>query len=231
MANISKETTYMVYNTSSSPLCLSTRYESFVIEGGTPENPTGIPLSLEEILIINNRSPVFKIGAAWFDPEDAEDIYTALRIQNWQDILTDREIEAILRNPTKEGLQRLVDIDNIAYFERVRGIFTSLKNIGAQMSMQVQQVVKARYKELQQRKTTSAIRVVPHVEPQDATQQQEEIRDLRQQLAEMQRIMEQFTGMMPPSAAAAVGEQKDEPKKRPAPRAKQKPVTEAELEA
>lgn len=220
---ISKEKSYMVYNTSSSPLCLSTRYESFVIDGGTPENPSGIPLTLDEILIINSRSPVFKIGAAWFDEAEQEEIYAALRIHNWQDILTDRQIEAILRDPTMEGLQRIVDIDNIAYFERVRGIFTYLKNIGAQMSMQVQQVVKTRYKELQQRKTTSAIRVVPHTETSVPTQAQAEIDDLKRQLAEMQKMMASFVG----GAAAATPETADEEVRAPAKKpARKKPVTE-----
>lgn len=227
MATISKEKSYMVYNTSSSPLCLSTRYESFLIEGGSPESPTGIPLSLDEILIINSRSPVFKIGAAWFDEEDAEEIYTALRIHNWRDILTDREIEAILRNPTTESLQRIIDIDNIAYFERVRGMFTYLQNIGAQMSMQVQKVVKTRYKELQQRKTTSSIRVVPHEDPQQAAARADEVNDLKRQLEEMQRML---AGFMAQSAAA------DEPvetKAAPKPAAKttRKKPTEEDTEA
>lgn len=220
---ISKEKSYMVYNTSSSPLCLSTRYESFVIEGGTPESPSGIPLTLDEILIINSRSPVFKIGAAWFDEEDQADIYAALRIHNWQDILTDREIEAILRDPTMEGLQRIVDIDNIAYFERVRGIFTYLNNIGAQMSMQVQKVVKTRYKELQRRQTTSSIRVVPHADAGGPNPAQAEIDELKRQLAEMQKLMAGFVGV-PDTADTAVAEDKPSPAaKKPA---RKKPATE-----
>lgn len=92
---LDKGKNYMVLNYGSSPVCVQTRYESILIPGGSREAPASLPLSVDEILQINNNSPLFKCGVLFFEPEYAEELYDACRIKNWRDILTDEQIEEI----------------------------------------------------------------------------------------------------------------------------------------
>ena len=117
-----------VLNYNSFAVVISTKTEGFLVPAMTNGVPSSIPLSYQEIEYINTSSNAFKTGTLRFEVDIEEEMYKSLRIVNWKDILTNKQIEDMLINPTMEGLQRIVDIQDVNYFERIRGIFVGLKN-------------------------------------------------------------------------------------------------------
>lgn len=186
---ISKMKNYLVLNYGHSPIGVSTRHENYLIPGADGDVPASLPLTIDEIQVINSNSPVFKVGMLRFEEKDEKDIYEELRILNWQDILTDRAIEDILLNPDAESLQKLVSIESEPYYERIRGVYMGLKSAGAAISLNVSNAIEARREELLRHKHTTDIRVTANPNGQSKAASSEEVDDLKRQLAEMQEMM------------------------------------------
>lgn len=186
---ISKTKNYLVLNYGHSPIGISTRHENYLIPGAEGDVPASIPLTIDEIQVVNSNSPVFKVGMLRFEAKDEKDIYEELRIPNWQDILTDQDIENILLNPDAETLQKLVSIESEPYYERIRGVYMGLKSSGAAISLNVSNAIEARREELLRHKHTTDIRVTANPNGQNKTVSSEEVDDLKRQLAEMQAMM------------------------------------------
>lgn len=134
-------------------------------------------------------SLAFKIGLLRFEERDQSDIYAELRIDGWQDILTDQDIETLLLSPTMEGLQKIINIQNDAYFERVRGVFLGLKSTGADLSTKVETIITKRYKELMDRKRVSEIHLTPVVKRDEQGETKAELEAMRAQMAAMQEML------------------------------------------
>lgn len=186
---ISKTKNYLVLNYGHSPIGISTRHENYLIPGAEGDVPASLPLTIDEIQVVNSNSPVFKVGMLRFEGKDEKDIYEELRILNWQDILTDQAIEDILLNPDAESLQRLVSIESEPYYERIRGVYMGLKSAGAAISLNVSNAIEARREELLRHKRTTDIRVTANPDGQSKAASSEEVDDLKRQLAEMQTMM------------------------------------------
>ena len=148
------EKTYLVINEGTSAVAISTRHESILIAAG--EN---YPLTMDEIRQVNSGSVAFKAGLLFFEKEYEREIYDDLRIRDWKKILHNDQIVEILQNPTTEGIQTLIDIDIPAYFDRVRGLCTLLKNVGMDLPTKVDKMVTARWKELNSGRIRSGLLV------------------------------------------------------------------------
>lgn len=144
--------TYPLYNYSTSKIIVALRDGSVVVEGGTRDQPGVYPFTLMELQQIASSSPVIQVGYLRPAKEDAKFIYETLRIRNWEDILTEEDIEQMVLHPTVEGLTKLISIKDAFYYERVYGIFIGLKNVNAPMADNVSRLLKGRYKELQKGK-------------------------------------------------------------------------------
>lgn len=214
---ISKTKNYLVLNYGASPVGVSTKYDSFLVDGGSLESPGSLPLSFDEIAVINSKSSVFKIGALRFEPQYEAELYEALSIPNWKDIMTQEQIEDALLNPTMETSQRIISIENDAYFERIRGAMISLKNEGADISVKMERMIERRREEFAHRQRKTAIRLVPN-EPEKPAPSQEEFDDMKAQLAAMQEMMAKLMGnnVAKESAPESKPEAKSEPSAKPA---------------
>lgn len=186
---ISKTKNYLVLNYGHSPVGISTRHENYLIPGAEGETPASLPLTIDEIQVVNSNSPVFKVGMLRFEEKDQKDIYEELRILDWQDILTDKDIEEILLNPDAESLQRLVSIESEPYYERIRGVYMGLKSAGAAISLNVSNAIEARRDEMLRHKRTTDIRVTANPDSQSKAVSSDEVDELKRQLAEMQEMM------------------------------------------
>lgn len=190
---ISKTKNYLVLNYSASPVSVSTKYDSFLIDGGSEESPGSLPLSFDEIAVINSKSSAFKIGLLWFEPAVQAELYEALSIPNWQDIMTQKQIEDALLNPTMETTQKLIDIENDAYFERIRGAMVALKNAGADVTTKMENIIEQRRQEFAKRQRKTSIRLTSkEPEKQVATHSQEEFDNMKNELAELKAMMAQM---------------------------------------
>lgn len=190
---ISKTKNYLVLNHSASPVSVSTKYDSFMVDGGSYESPGSLPLSFDEIAVINSKSTVFKIGLLRFEPEHEAELYEALAIPNWEGIMTQKQIEDALLNPTMETSQKILDIENEAYFERVRGTMISLRNTGADISVKMMNMVEERRNEFVRRQRKTSIRLVPN-ETAKTAPSQAEFDNMKNELEAMKAMMVHFMG-------------------------------------
>ena len=159
--------------------------------------PTMQNISISELQYICSNTDVIVTGWLTFDEDEKDEIYTALRLPNWREILTNEDISNILTNPTMEGLQRIIDITNLTYFDRVRIVMFRLLNDGVDISSKVKNVVDRRYEELQKRQRVSSIILNPRIgEKKVSNEQVQELSEqnakLQEQLDEMKKMMAQF---------------------------------------
>lgn len=204
--SISRTNTYLVLNYGTSPIGVSTKHDSFLIPGASNGSPSYLPLSIDEIAVINSNSSVFRTGALRFEPEYQQDIYEELRIADWESIKTNEEIEQMLLNPSVEDLQQLIDNESPAYFERVRGIFMGLKNAGYDLSSKVSQIMDLRYKEFVKNKRKSNIQLT---QSEVKSHSDTEVDKLKAQIASMQEMIDKMQAMM--SAAMPAPQPAEQP--------------------
>ena len=170
-------------------------YQFNASRDGDTHTMQNIPIS--ELQYICSNTDVIVTGWLTFDEDEKDEIYTALRLPNWREILTNEDISNILTNPTMEGLQRIIDITNLTYFDRVRIDMFRLLNDGVDISSKVKNVVDRRYEELQKRQRISSIILNPRIgEKKVSNEQVQELSEqkakLQEQLDEMKKMMAQF---------------------------------------
>lgn len=157
---IDKNKTYLVLNKNSSPIVVDTRYDGYVIPAGSENEPSSLPFSADEISQINSKAPVFKVGLLWFEPEFQKELYEEVcHIRDWQDILSDADIEDAIVHPTIEKLNRILAIQNPMYFERCYGIYMGLRNANCALQRNVITVMNLRYKEMRHKKFDTGIKL------------------------------------------------------------------------
>ena len=192
--------TINVLNYNSSTVVISTKHDSYAIEPAIDsDNPTILPLTLDEILYANANSMAFKSGILRF-PEDIEkEMYEDyLRIPNWESLLTIKQIENIILHPTMEGLTKLVSVKDSGIFDRIRGVFIRLKNTtNDDISLRVEKIIEARGNELRNgiRNTQIVIKArdaVSTVSTDEVDGLKKQNEDLQNQLNEMQAMMAEF---------------------------------------
>ena len=192
--------TINLLNYNENVVVVSTKHDSYAIEPAiNSETPTILPLTLDEILYINGNSYAFKTGLLRF-PEDIEkEMYEDhLRIPNWKDLLTVKDMENIILRPTVDGLTKLVNIKDSGIFDRVRGVFTRLKNTtDNDISLRVEGIIKTRADELRKGIRNSAIIIkakdaVSSVSTEEVDTLKEQNAALQEQMAQMQKMMEQM---------------------------------------
>lgn len=195
--SIKEKVSIPVYNYNENNICIPTNVSTHVL----PPSVDGVPsvdyLSFAEINYINGISDCFRTGLVRFGKEDEEEVYTALNISNWEDIITNDEIRKILLNPTIEGLQKIIDITNSSIFDRVRTIFVSLKeNADNDISNRVIKMMEAREAEFKRGVYKTQITLKPKDAPEKPVSN-DEVKAIKEQnailmsqLAEMQKMVE-----------------------------------------
>ena len=216
---LDKNKQYLVYNYNGSPVAIATRNDSFIISGGTQESPGSLPLTLDEIMQVNNNCNVFKYGLLWFEKEYEDAIYDYLRIKNYKEILTDDEIRDILVHPTSEGLKKILSITNDTYFNRVRGIHIGLKN-STDISSRIDRMIDTRYKEIMNKKATTSIIISTDISKEETScESDERVKALENKIEQLTDFIMKLTGQNPDASKEPVDDsnadsKQDKPKTR-----------------
>lgn len=209
--------TISVLNPNQNIVVVSTKHDSYTIEPASDSNnPTTLPLTLDEILYVNGNSAAFKTGILRFEKEIEQEMYEEyLKIPNWKNLLNISDIENIILHPTVDGLTQLVAIKDTGIFDRVRGVFVRLKNsTDDDISLRVENIINARSEELRRGirnsqiiiKTKDAISTIPSEEV-DALKEQN--KSLQEQMLNMQKMMEHMMAMQNASKETTKAEAKD----------------------
>lgn len=192
---IEKSKIINILNYNENPVCIKTHLKEYMCSEGTAESPSILPLDFSEVESLNSNSDVFKIGTLFFESDIQEEVYEALRILNWKDILKNEDIEDILLHPSKEGLSKIIDIKSVMLFERVRGIYYSMKNTnGYDLSTRVEKIITTRYKELCNKKLKTEITLVAKdmitpISSEEVNELKEQNQNLQTQMVQMQEMM------------------------------------------
>lgn len=194
--SIKENVSIPIFNYNESNICIPTNVSTHILPPAIDGVPSVDYLSFAEINYINGISDCFRTGLVRFDDNDKEEIYKALNIANWEDILTNNEIREILLNPTIEGLQKIIDITNVSIFDRVKTIFVSLKeNTDNDISNRVIKIMETREQEFKRGIYKSQIVLKPKDVP-EKTVLNDEINAIKEQnamlmeqLAEMQKMI------------------------------------------
>ncbi|WP_440118455.1 hypothetical protein [Paenibacillus sp. QZ-Y1] len=167
------------------------KQDGYLFEPSSNDIPYVLQLSFSEVRGINTQSHVFREGYLRFDPAKEKDIYEALGVRNWETILTNKDIEKIILEPTKEGLELLMKIDSTSLFERVRGMVTQLDNSNAyDISTRVKNAIDSRYKELYEGKRITAIQIRKTSSEMEAEESSKKQKELEEILAEERKKIE-----------------------------------------
>jgi hypothetical protein len=202
--SIDKTKLINVLNYNMNPIAIQTHVKEYLCASAKGENlPSVTPLSISEIEYMGSKDNVFKIGLLRFPEELEKEIYEEyLRMTDWKEILTNEEIKEIILHPTIDGLSKIINIKNTAYFERVRGIFFMLKNSnGYDISNRVEAVITRRYKELSNQQVKTDIKLTTKDEKQQNVSKEEinslkeQNRTMQEQMETMQKMMEQMMAM------------------------------------
>lgn len=159
--------------------------------------PTVVPMSLNEVQYIASNTDVIRTGWLTFDDDIKEEIFQDLRMVNWREILSNEDIAYILTHPTLEGLQKILDITNQTYFDRVRIIMFKLIRDGIDITTKVNRIVEQRYKELQIKQRISSVILTPkdtqqYATPDEVKELSMQNEQLQSQLDEMKKMLEQM---------------------------------------
>ncbi|RHP47056.1 hypothetical protein [Clostridium sp. AF32-12BH] len=161
------------------------------------KTPSVVPMTLNELQYIASNTDVIVTGWLTFDEDVKEEVFKELRIANWKDILSNSDIEEILLNPTLDGLQKIVDIENQTYFDRVRIAMFKLNSEGIDVSNKVVRIVNQRYDELRKRQRHSSIVLTKkdtqnYATPDEVKELSAQNASLQAQIEEMRKMMEQM---------------------------------------
>lgn len=207
--SIKDKKTLELLNYNENTVCVSTRHDSYAIEPAIDSNtPTVFPLTIEEIVYINGNSVAFKNGILRFREDVEQEVYEdLLNIQNWRELITIKEIENIILAPTIDGLNRLVSIKDSGIFDMVRGVFVRLKNTtDCDISLRVQDIIKARSEELRRGVRNSQIVIKPKdtvvsVASEEVDSLKKQNKELQEQMLKMQKMMEEMMSVQRPLEA------------------------------
>lgn len=147
----------LVLSYNENKVCVDGANESYNFNPSNGVDPVINIMSLKDLQFINSNTGLIKTGWLTFQEEEKEEIFNALHIRDWKNILTKEELKDIMLNPTIEGLQKIIDINDESYYDRVRIALHILMTDGEDVSSRVKNIVDARYKELVRKQRKSSI--------------------------------------------------------------------------
>lgn len=207
-----------VLNYNENTFVISTKNDGYALPPASNGNPSILPLTFDEISYINSNSEVFKSGLLRFPEEIEEEIYNELKISGWESILSNKDIENIILNPSIEGLTKIISIQNVANFDRVKGIFTRLKNEKIHdISIRVEGLIKERDSELRKGIRKSNIIVKKSdteklIAMDEVNSLKEQNKALQEQMDQMQKMLEQMMTKRATTAEVVDGSKTQEKK-------------------
>lgn len=119
-----------------------------------------LPIVWSDVVLINNRSDVFKSGTLRFEPDMEEDIYKELHIvvNNSRNYFTRDIVIDYILNPTAERLEEIKNVNSILTIEKFRNALVVLDNEGEyDISKRVYDIINGRYQELTKGKMQSKL--------------------------------------------------------------------------
>lgn len=180
-----------VLNFSKNMVCVKVnKYEYTFPPADENDVPSVIAIPFGDIEYINQSTKAFKEGRLRFHEDQQADLYAALRINNWKNILTRSQIVEMIINPKEGDLEKIVSIKSLGIMSVFKGELCRLVNEGKyDISVRMQQIISRRYAELLSGKTLSDLRPGKVVVEKDNNEKiislEQKILELTQKIAEL----------------------------------------------
>ena len=166
-----------------------------VSEDGTP---TVEYLTLEEIIWVDSNTNAIRTGLITINEDDREEVFREIKFEDGDKIITNKDVENILLNPSVDGLSKIIEITDASTFDRVYAVFVGLKEGGSvDISNRVINLMNERYKEFKRGQNVSHIKIerkdTETVISQDRAKELESQNEsLKQELSELKDMMKQI---------------------------------------
>ena len=175
---------------------------------GEDGTPTVEYLTLEEIIWVDSNTNAIRTGLITINEDDREEVFKEIKFEDGDKIITNKDVENILLNPSVDGLSKIIEITDASTFDRVYAVFVGLKEGGSvDISNRVINLMNERYKEFKRGQNVSHIKIerkdTETVISQDRAKKLESQNEsLKQELSELKDMMKQI-----------LASQNDKPKK------------------
>lgn len=175
---------------------------------GEDGTPTVEYLTLEEIIWVDSNTNAIRTGLITINEDDREEVFKEIKFEDGDKIITNKDVENILLNPSVDGLSKIIGITDPSTFDRVYSVFIGLKEGGSvDISNRVINLMNERYKEFKRGQNVSHIKIerkdTETVISQDRAKELESQNEsLKQELSELKDMMKQI-----------LASQNDKPKK------------------
>lgn len=175
---------------------------------GEDGTPTVEYLTLEEIIWVDSNTSAIRTGLITINEDDREEVFKEIKFEDGDKIITNKDVENILLNPSVDGLSKIIEITDASTFDRVYAVFVGLKEGGSvDISNRVINLMNERYKEFKRGQNVSHIKIerkdTETVISQDRAKELESQNEsLKQELSELKDMMKQI-----------LASQNDKPKK------------------
>ena len=196
MSNIKENIAIQIYNYNPFILSVNTNITSHVLQPCYDyESPTSDFVTFAELSYVNSNSTAIRSGLIRFDEKQAKDVYEALQIRDWEDIISNEDIEDIILNPNKDKLQKIVDIMDSSIFDRVVAIYQGLMNSGEyDVSNRVTNIIDIRKGEF--RKGLNASQIQLKAKDDNIKNANEDVEEVKKQNENLQAQLDQMQEMM-----------------------------------
>lgn len=142
-------------------------------------------LTIDEIDYLNKNTFLFKEGYLTVEDSIKDEVFTAIGLKNYQDIISREEIIDAIEYPTNEKIQRLINIESLSAFRRVRVELVGLLSITNDISNRIISIINQRYDELSMIQIKSNIVISVPTKSKAETKLINEIAELKAQMAEL----------------------------------------------
>lgn len=105
-------------------------------------------VAFDDIEAENTKSDLFKVGRLRFHPDEEDEIYEKLGIEDRDNIMSDRELTEMLADKSIENIKKISNIKSSTLLLRMKSILFSMERNGNIPPHEVSQIVTERANEL-----------------------------------------------------------------------------------
>lgn len=179
-----------VYNYGKSPVGFPSQHsqQGVFIRGRSDDEEFVVErVAFDDIEIENTKSDLFKVGRLRFHPDEENEIYELLGIDDRENIMDDRQLTKVLMDDSLENVKRISNINSMTMITRMKSMLFTLERAGKSLPPRVVDVVTERLNELKnggKRNLNSAINRLLEAEKKqkEDTKLQETVQDLVKQV-------------------------------------------------
>lgn len=141
-----------VYNYETSPVGFPSQHgKNGVFFRGRDEDEEYVVerVSFDDVESENSKSDIFKVGRLRFNPEEEDEIYKKLGIEDRSNIITDRELIGLLKDDSIENIKHISKLKSQTLLSRMKSMLFSMERNGTIPPHGVTSAVVERLNELQ----------------------------------------------------------------------------------